>query len=323
MPFKTVGLMFSGNGDLPVSAVSEISAAAEQKGFSGLWFGETTIRDAGVLSCLAISATKKVEVGTSIVNVYTRSPGQLAMLAATLNELSDGRFTLGLGASTPTIVSGWHGVPYEKPLLKVEETVKLLRLYFSGERFDYKGYFNSPSNARLRVKGTPRIALAALNEKMIGLASRLADRVILNLYPSSMIPEVLRIRKEANPSSHARLSVMLYAYVLGESDKGLQASKELIAFYASSEAYSRLFARAGYAEEAKRAYDAWRLKDRELVRKSITDEMVQTLMVYGDINTLRERVMAYHDAGVDDVLISPCPTGNYVENIRHIVEHYF
>jgi len=315
--------MFSGNGDLPPSLVGKFSAASEERGFNGLWFGETTIRDAGVLSCLALNATKKIEVGTSIVNVYTRTPGQLAMLASTLNELGEGRFTLGVGASTPAIVSGWHGVDYEKPLLRVEETVKLLRLYFSGEKFSYKGSFASPNNARLKVQSTPRLALAALNEKMIGLASRLADRIILNLYPPSMIAEARKIVREANPRSEAKLSVMLYAYVLGESERGLQASKDLIAFYSSSEAYSRLFFRAGFVEESKRAYEAWRLKNREMVKKSITEEMVHTLMVYGDIGALRERIKAYHDEGVDDVLIAPCPTGDYVENIQYIVDHYF
>lgn len=318
----SVSMMFSGNGDLTTSQVPPLSVACEQKGFRGVWFGETTIRDAGILSALALASTRKIEVGTSIVNVYTRTPGQLAMLAATLNELGAGRFTLGVGASTPAIVTGWHGAKYEKPLLRVEETVKLLRLYLSGERFTYSGAFYSPSNARLRVAGGSKIAVAALNTKMIALASRLADRVILNLYPPDMIGEAKKIMREADPSSRAELSVMVYAYVLGESERGLQASKDLVAFYSSSEAYAKLFARAGFEKEAKMALQAWQNRDREAVKKSITEQMVRRLMVYGDIGALRERVKAYLDEGVDDVLIAPCPTGDYLENARKIIEQY-
>jgi len=187
-----VSVMFSGNGDLPSQTVPSLSLRCEEKGFKGVWFGETTLRDAGILSCLALVSTKTIEVGTSIVNVYTRSAGQLAMMAATLNEVGGGRFTLGVGASTPAIVAGWHGSKYDRPLLRVEETVRLLRLYFSGERFSYTGSFQSPVNARFKVDGSPRIAVAALNEKMIRLASRVADMVILNLYPISMIREAKR-----------------------------------------------------------------------------------------------------------------------------------
>lgn len=317
----SVSVIFSGNGDLHPAKVPSLAALCEEKGFRGVWFGETTLRDAGVLSCLALASTKRVEVGTSVVNVYTRTPGQLAMLASTLNELGGGRFTLGVGASTPAIVTGWHGVKYESPLLRVEETVRLLRLYLSGERFTYNGRFYSPANARLRVGANSKIAVAALNEKMVALASRLADRVILNLYPPDMVGEAKKIMREAN--SKAELSVMLYAYVLGETDRGLQASKDLIAFYSSSEAYAKLFARAGFGEQAKKALEAWQKKDREAVKKSITEEMVGRLMVYGDLRKLRERVKAYLDEGVDDVMIAPCPTGDYLENASQIIERYF
>ncbi len=319
----SVSIMFSGNGDLPPKLVGPLSAEAEKRGFRGLWFGETTIRDAGVLSCIALTSTSNVEVGTSIVNVYTRSPGQLAMLGSTLNEVGGGRFVLGIGASTPAIVTGWHGLAYDKPLQRVEETVRLLKLYFSGERFSYTGSYSSPQNARLKVQGAPPIALAALNNRMVGLAARVADRVILNLYPPDLVGDALRVMADANPNSRVRVAVMLYAYVLGESDRGLQAARDLIAFYSSSDAYSKLFARAGFMEQSKKALEAWRLRDRESVRKAITDDMVNKLMVYGDIGTLRRRVKEYHDNGVDDVLIAPCPTGEYLENAEHIIKNYF
>ena len=135
----SVSIMLSGNGELDSRKVAEISSEAENRGFDGLWFGETTLRDASVLATVAACATKKIQLGTSIINVFTRAPGQLALLGATINEVSGGRFTLGLGVSTAAIVESWYGQTFETPVRRLEETVKLLRQYFSGERFSHEG----------------------------------------------------------------------------------------------------------------------------------------------------------------------------------------
>jgi alkanesulfonate monooxygenase SsuD/methylene tetrahydromethanopterin reductase-like flavin-dependent oxidoreductase (luciferase family) len=144
--------MLSGNGELSSLRIPEMSREAEQKGFDGLWFGETTLRDVSVLATIAACATRKIQLGTSIVNVFTRTPSQLALLGATLNEFSGGRFTLGLGVSTAAIVESWHGQRFQEPMQRLDETVKLLRQYFSGERFTHQGVYSSPTNARLRTR---------------------------------------------------------------------------------------------------------------------------------------------------------------------------
>ena len=226
--------MLSGNGELDSRKVADVSSQAEGKGFDGLWVGETTLRDASVLASVAACATKKIQLGTSIVNVFTRAPGQLAMMGATINELSGGRFTLGLGISTDAIVKNWHGQLFDMPVQRLDETVKLIRQYFSGERFSHEGTFCSPTNRRLRMKPTPKIALAALNDHMIKKAATLADRVILNLYPTERIGHAIKLIEEAQRTTHGKsrptLSVMLYAYPLGDDEKGLDAARDLVAF---------------------------------------------------------------------------------------------
>src|SRR5512136_120170 len=163
----STSIMLSGNGELSSLRVPEVAREAEQKGFNGLWFGETTLRDASVLATIAACSTQKIPLGTAIINVFTKTPSQLALLGATLNEFSGGRFTLGLGVSTAAIVETWHGQRFHEPMQRLEETVKLLRLYFSGEKFSHSGEYSSPMNARLRTKPTPKIALAALNDRMV------------------------------------------------------------------------------------------------------------------------------------------------------------
>lgn len=323
----SVSIMLSGNGDLDSRRVAEISSRAESQGFNGLWFGETALRDAAVLTTVAACSTRKIRLGTSIVNIFTRAPGQLALLGTTINELSGGRFTLGLGVSTAAIVEGWYGQHFEQPVQRLDETIHLLRQYFSGEKFSHRGRFYSPSNARLRTKPAPQIALAALNDQMIRHTARLADRVILNLYPPDRIPHAVKLIEDATTSTNGKskptLSVMLYSHVLGRDEKDLEVGRDLISFYASAPAYSALFSSMGFAPEAKSMLEAWKLKDREAVKRNVTTQMIDKLMVLGTIRDLRERIKTYHENGVDDVFISPSPFGDYEANVREILKNYF
>ncbi len=318
--------MLSGNGDISSQRIPEISREAEQKGFEGLWFGETTLHDASVFATIAACVTKKIQLGTSILNIFTRTPSQLALLAATINEFSEGRFTLGLGVSTAAIVESWHGQRFEDPMSRLDETVKLLRKYFSGERFSHQGVYSSPANARLRTERPPKIALAALNDRMIKKAAQLGDRVILNLYPPDNIKHAISLMdegcQEVAGKSRPTLSVMLYSYVLGNDEKGLDAGKDLLSFYASAPAYSALFSSLGFASEAKAMMEAWKAKDRDAVKRSITSQMANKLMVIGTVQDLRERVKLYHENGVDDVFISPSPFGDYEANVNEILQRY-
>ncbi|HYB67316.1 MAG TPA: LLM class flavin-dependent oxidoreductase [Candidatus Acidoferrales bacterium] len=319
-------LLLSGNGELSSQRIPEISQQAEQRGFDGLWFGETTLRDASILAALAACSTKNIQLGTSILNVFTRTPSQLALLAATLNEVSGGRFTLGLGVSTAAIVENWHGQAFQKPHHRLDETVKLLRQYFSGEKVSYEGLYSSPKGARLRTRPSPKIALAALNDGMIAKAAQVADRVILNLHPPQRIKHDLSIIDEACSRAGGKrpnLSVMLYSYVLGASEKGTDAGKELVAFYASAPAYSSLFTSLGYESEAKAMMTAWKAKDRDAAKRVVSSEMVKKLTVLGTIQDLRDRVEEYRQSGVDDVFIAPSPFGEYEANIREVLQHYF
>jgi probable F420-dependent oxidoreductase len=315
--------MFSGNGDLSSLHVSSLTSEAERKGFSGVWFGETALRDASVLATIAAFSTKNIQLGTSIVNVFTRSPGQLALMASTINELSGGRFTLGLGVSTAAIVEKWHGQKFDKPVQRLDETVRLLRKYFSCEKFSEKGFYYSPVNARLRASPAPKIALAALNDQMITKAASIADRVILNLYPIERIKHALNLmEKSAGTKPRPNLSVMLYAYVIGNDEIGMNAAKDLIAFYASAPAYSTLFKSIGFEREAEGMMRAWQSKDREAVRAIVTRSMIDKVMVLGTMTDLRERIKSYHDTGVDDVFISPSPFGDYEANVREVLRSF-
>ena len=323
----SVSIMLSGNGELRSDRVPEIASTVESKGFTGLWFGETTLRDASILATIAACKTTKIQLGTSIVNTYTRSPSQLALLGSTLNEFSGGRFTLGLGVSTAAIVESWHGIKFEHALRRLDETVTIIRQYYSGEKFSTRGRYSSPTNARLRSGIPCKIALAALNDKMISKAAVLGDRIILNLYPTDRIDHAKKLIAEACDAAGKKerpiLSVMLYSYVLGDDEKGLEAAKDLISFYASAPAYSALFSTLGFQNEAKAMLEGWKNRDRDLVRKNVTRQMIDKMIVLGSIRDLKERIRKYHEVGVDDVFISPSPFGDYEGNVNEVITHFF
>ena len=103
----------------------------------------------------------------------------------------------------------------------------------------------------------------------------------------------------------------------------MDAAKDLISFYASAPAYSALFSSIGFPNEAKAMLEGWKNRDREAVRKNVTRQMIDKMIVLGRIEDLRERVRKYHEAGVDDVFISPSPFGDYEGNVNEVITKYF
>jgi alkanesulfonate monooxygenase SsuD/methylene tetrahydromethanopterin reductase-like flavin-dependent oxidoreductase (luciferase family) len=162
---------------------------------------------------------------------------------------------------------------------------------------------------------------------MIRKAAMLADRIILNLYPVERVAHARALIDEGCKSAGRKerpiLSVMLYSYLLGDDEKGAEAAKDLIGFYASAPAYSSLFSSVGFPIEAKAMLEGWKNRDREMVRKNITRQMIDKLIVVGGIGELRKRIRMYHEVGVDDVFISPSPFGDYEGNVKEAITKYF
>src|SRR6188472_2145396 len=119
---------------IPLSENAELVRRAEAAGYTDLWSGETNGPDGFTPLALAAAWTESVRLGTGVVGVFQRGPAILAQQAAALADGSGGRFALGIGASSDRIVEGWNGIPFEKPLTKVGETLDFLRTALDGER---------------------------------------------------------------------------------------------------------------------------------------------------------------------------------------------
>src|SRR5213078_2501867 len=145
---------------VPLHELGALVRRAEDGGYDGLWSAESTHYDGFTPLVIAAEHTERIRLVTGIVNVFTRGPALLAQTAAALADASNGRFVLGLGASSNVIVERWNGIPFRRPLVKVEETVAYVRTVLAGERATGGFKLASPPAAPVPI------ILAALRERM-------------------------------------------------------------------------------------------------------------------------------------------------------------
>src|SRR4051812_48669573 len=133
-------LMYDGN---PRSAADSVSKL-EKAGLDTVWVAEAYGFDSPTLMGYLAAKTETVEIGAAILNVYSRTPGALAQTAAGLDNVTGGRAILGLGASGPQVIEGFHGVPYDRPMQRTREVVEILRMGLAGKRLVHDGLYTLP-----------------------------------------------------------------------------------------------------------------------------------------------------------------------------------
>ncbi len=174
------------NNDLPVAEYVALAQDAEAAGFDQFWVSnDLFLRSAPVILAAVAAATRRIGIGTCILNPYTIHPGEIAMMAATLDELSGGRFNLGLAAGAAEFLE-WVGVAQTRPLAAMRETIEAIRGLLRGERAPRKGVFLQWTNEaylRFTPARVPPIYLGAMSAGMLRLAGELADGALPLLFP--------------------------------------------------------------------------------------------------------------------------------------------
>lgn len=250
--------------DLPLVVQQRLAVDVETAGYASLWTNEASGRDA-LLLCQAWAApTSTLRVGVGVVPLWTRSAAQLAMGCATLQEASDGRFTLGLGVSHPGTMEPWHGADFRRPLTAARETLAVLAQLDAGERADVDGEVVRSQRLRLAISPRPPATtrlLAAMGPRMLALAGSDADGALLNW---SGAEEVARagvvIREAAAAAGRDAPEVATYVRVAVDDDRdaAVAALAREIATYAALPAYAAHFARQGFADAVERVKAAHR-----------------------------------------------------------------
>lgn len=289
--------------------LGEYARLAEANGFDSIWLAESWGLDAASLLSYIGAQTRRVRLGTAIVNVYSRTPALLAMTSTTLNDLYQGRFILGLGTSTKALVEGWHGMSFERPVSRLRDCVNIVRALTSGKEVSYEGSVLSVRGYRIRVRprfASPPIYIAALGTEAMRAVAEQADGWLPYLLPLRGLAEsVAMIRKASAKAGRAPNAVciapMVLTAVAEDREAARAAAREHIAFYlgAMGPHYRGFVARFGFENEVEQVYRAWKAKQHAEARSAVTEAMLDQIAVAGTPDECRARLAEFRAAGAD------------------------
>lgn len=321
---------------LPISAQPDIhdqvryAVRAEESGYDRVWLAETWGRDAVTTLATIAARTDNIGIGTSISSVYSRSPALLGQTAATLDEVSGGRFRLGLGQSAPPVNELWHGVNHERPFRRLRETIEIIRRVLSGDVVDYDGHVFDLSGFRLRFdhpSPPPRIDAAAMGPKALELAGRFADGVHTTMVTPDGLAETTEhiergIELGNRESDDVRMTVGVPACALEDAETARDAVRHHIAFYVGSmgRAYRDQLARQGYERVADDIVRLWTTGEQDQAEAVISDALLDELAVAGRPQDARDRLAEWADIEAVDAVVPVLPVHTVVEENRSTIE---
>jgi probable F420-dependent oxidoreductase len=297
--------------DLP--ACQRAARRMEELGYDSVWIADTGAGpDAFVVAAAVAAVTTRLRIGTAVVPAYTRTPSVFAGSAGSVAQLAPGRFVLGLGASSETIVQAWGGVPFVKPLAYVREAVTVIRQMLAGERVTFEGTHLRTRGFRL-VSPPPRpvpIYLAALMPPMLELAGEIGDGVVLNMMPVEAVPRMLEhVRRGAaragRDASTLEIVARFQVIVTDDVASARGAVRHMLGPYFATSVYNRFAAWCGFADEAREILAGWQAKDRARNLAAVTDEMIDRIAIIGTVEECRRRLRALYDAGVTTPMVHP------------------
>ncbi len=299
--------------------------------------------------------TERMQIASGILPLYSRTPALLAMTAAGLDYVSNGRFTLGLGASGPQVIEGWHGVPYDAPIGRAREIIEICRMVWRRERLVYRGrYYQLPWQGDGEVGGGTGlgkplklinhpvreripVGLAAIGPKNVAVAAELAESWMPIFFVPEKAPEVWGAAVAEGLAKRdpvlGPLDVIAHASLaIGDDVAGLRDhSRPELALYIGGMGargrnfYNDLARRLGYEAEAKAIQDAYLDGRKAEAEALVPAELVERTSLIGPADYVRDRVAAYREAGVTTLNVTPlAPTHEarvrLIEQIRSLAD---
>lgn len=266
---------------------------ADECGYDSFWLPEAWGYEIFSLLTEMAVHTKHIKLGTGIVNCFSRSPGLLAMSAATLDEISEGRAILGMGTSGKRVIEGFHAREFKKPLTQLRDVIRVVRTLLAGGKLteaDAKLNEYRPFDLAMKpVRSTIPIYVAALKEKSITSIGEMADGWIPTFWPYAKLDVGLEwiangAKKAGRDPSEITCAPFTTAIPMGD-EMGKKQAKQIIAFYIGGmgDYYKELLSGFGYTEECKKIADLYADKaTRSQAADAVTEEMIEALSVTGD-----------------------------------------
>jgi probable F420-dependent oxidoreductase len=284
---------------VPLADNAELYRRAEAAGYTDLWSGETNGPDGFSPLVLGAAWTEKVRLGTGVVGVMQRGRALLAQEAAAAADASQGRFALGIGASSDRIIEGWNGMPFEKPLSKMSETIDYLRTALGGERADGGFKLERPPEQRVPI------IVAALRGKMLRLAVEKGDGAFTNFLPLEGLPKVAA-QLEGAPEGFELLC--RFFCIPGEREQVEPLARFMFSSYITVPVYENFYRWLGYGDRIDPMVEAWNAKDRQKAAGVAPWELIEEMFIFGSPEQMRERLDAFVEGGITLPVITPITT---------------
>ncbi|HET6563641.1 MAG TPA: LLM class F420-dependent oxidoreductase [Marmoricola sp.] len=319
-------LMYDGD---PRSAADAV-ARLEKAGLDTVWVAEAYGFDSPTLMGYLAARTETVEIGAAIINIYSRTPALIAQTAAGLDNVSGGRAILGLGASGPQVIEGWHGLPYEKPLGRTREVVDIVRRAIRREVLTNDGIFKLPLpegqgtglGKPLKMLTRPErpslpIWIASLGQKNVQGTAEYADGWLPHLYAPELADKVwgesLRKGAEKRPGELGPLQIAAGGMVaIGEDVKGmLDLARPMFALYIGGMGakgknfYNDLVREYGYEAEAERIQELYLDGKKDEAAALVPTELLEMCNLVGPESYVKERIAAFAESGVTHLNVVP------------------
>jgi alkanesulfonate monooxygenase SsuD/methylene tetrahydromethanopterin reductase-like flavin-dependent oxidoreductase (luciferase family) len=295
-----------------MDAIPDLARAAEAHGFDCAWGGEANNKDPTVMLSAIAAVTTRLKVGSAIYHILGRTPATLALQAMGLDELSGGRFLLGIGSSNPTIAK-WHGQSFDRPLSRIQEYIEITRAAMRGEKLNFEGKFFTAQNFKMAFKPSGRsipIYVAAFGPKMTRLAGRISDGVLINMANpteiSRIVAEVKAGALEAGKDP-AKMEIIckVRCSIAPNYSVAREALSHALTYYALADYYRDLLGRMGFAEEVEAMRLAWKAGGFHAARALITDRMFSSLPLVAATSAAQvvEQVQPYVEAGATRIIL--------------------
>lgn len=323
-------LQYAGEPKAAVDQVVEL----EKAGLDTVWVAEAYGYDSPTLMGYLAARTERVEIGSAILPMYTRTPALVAMTGAGIDYLSDGRAIIGLGASGPQVIEGFHGIPYSKPLARTRETIEICRkIWAREERLTHDGgVFTLPLPPEqgtglgkpLKIINHPvrssiPIYVASLGMKNVEMTAEIADGWLPHLFIPEKADKVwgkaLEQGKAKRDASLGELDISAGGLLaIGEGEdvkKLLEFTRPMIALYVGGMGakgknfYNTVAQRYGYEEAAEKIQDLYLAGKKDEAAAAVPDEFVELTNLVGPESYVRERVEAFRAAGVTRLNVTP------------------
>jgi probable F420-dependent oxidoreductase len=288
----------------------ELAKGAEDANFHSAWATELYRTSFQQLSAVA-QATRTIKLGTAVALAFVRSPFITALTALDLDEVSGGRLILGLGTGAKRTNEMWHGVSYGKPVPRIKECIKVIRLIMSksylGDTISFSGnYYNVNTGGYQRpfkpLRDSIPIYLAGIGKYMVQASGEVADGYLGHVVCSlRYIKDVVTgsIKKGLENSGRRRddfkVASIITCVVSNDRREAKQAARATIAFYATVRTYEPPFKLHGFEKEAQKIREAFLRKDIKTMIENVSDDMIDTFAVVGNSDECRKRIKEYRD----------------------------